>query len=214
MNKPAIALAVVGASLAVFQAFGPARSAQTPSRPALYAQPAPGAAAAPGGYAANMLVPLSQVASLQPGKVAIMPGASPFGNPLPDAPTLPGPAPDTVQPLDDLAAVTPAPAGPPAGDPWEAAANAVSPPGFDQVVTLPGAAAGAATPGTGGAAGGSLGPGAPGDGTGLPGANAGDFGAGPFVSAVPDPASWATLLAGLALVGINLRRRGPRSVLS
>ncbi|PZN94747.1 MAG: hypothetical protein DCF31_08820 [Alphaproteobacteria bacterium] len=34
------------------------------------------------------------------------------------------------------------------------------------------------------------------------------------VGTVPEPTTWAMLIAGMAMVGINLRRRGPRDVLA
>ncbi len=121
---------------------------------------------------------------------------------------------------DDLAtALAAAPAAPPAGDAWSlaAASSTITADGttplFDDGFS---ASAGRATqaldmrPASHFT---SNGDDAPKIGSGSNG-NGLDSGASALVSPAPEPATWGSLLAGLALVGLNLRRRGPRSVAS
>ena len=230
MNKPAIALAVVGASLAIFQAVSPARPVQSGAALNPAARLGPAAA-----QVATVEAPrpvfwsMADAANVRPMPMKLPRSRSGVADPLPDRLVAALDNSDglaiagSLQSLaggDEAAALAAAESlrGLGAGDPWALAGGTLPAPAFDRlpgtlgddvVVTgtvsqqLAAAPAGAFVPGSG------LAPAAP-------ASTIGNLGleAGPFGSAVPEPATWATLLAGLALVGINLRRRGPRDVLA
>ncbi|WP_426168028.1 PEPxxWA-CTERM sorting domain-containing protein [Sandarakinorhabdus sp. DWP1-3-1] len=238
LTKPALAVAIVGASLSLFQAFGPATARGDGA--AFNTAARLGAAAPTARRAAPDAVHFSSMAEagdvrplvikLQPAHLPVSGrgGAAPFDG-IVDA--------GSIEPLagvgstdSDAAALAAAAAlrSLQPADPWATAGGIASPPmsdglgfgpasaaasGFDSVALSGGEAVVFVPPAEAPAA-----IEAPAVDAGQPGPSGNTAAIMPepglAVGTVPEPTTWAMLIAGMAMVGINLRRRGPRDVLA